>query len=392
MDQKSITHSRKSSRGHSKTPSQPQIVSASLEAAEEEKALLKQQLRKSASQIVELELKLQDDEEEKVEAAEVRLENAREAYAGVETEREMALTELKVLLKHKNRLEHGKKFAGTQSSCDSIIRDFEEALEKLKDQMRTQINEYTSVRADLVEETGRLRALRDNYLEEAQHLNKKNVELADLNNDIQRNMDRTPHLKTSSSGFNLFKGGHKARSPTTASISSVQSGLIKDEFVHPMSFEPKRSTDAAITDSPLSKMSDSTIIMEESTKAFVTRVTDQNNVDMPAQAKKFTWKMGTSALKKNAVKGLKSVWSGDTNVLVSSPVTISAPQLVTSTSQGNGLNIVVSGSADAPPSDVYKTHSFQPKTFKRGQKCGQCGGKINGTEMRCAGIYINVYV
>lgn len=387
-DQKS-SHSRRGSKAHVKHPSQPQ--NGPVEQTEEEKALLKRELRKSRDQITELQLKIQEDEMEKIIAAETRLENAREAYAGVETEREMVLAELKVLLKHKHRLEHGSKFAGAQETCDTILNNFEDALDKLKEQMRQQINEYTSVRAHLVEETGRLRALRDNYLEEAQQLNKKNVELADLNNDIQRNMDRTPqHLKSSSSGFNLFKAGHKARSPTATSISSVQSTFLKDEISHPLSFEPKKSCETPITDSPLSRISDTTIIMDEPGKAVVTRVTTEGSMDFPAPPKKFTWKMNTSALKKNAVKGFKSVWSGDTNVLVSSPVTISAPQLITSTSQGNGLNIVVSGSNDSGSTlDVYKTHSFNPKTFKRWQKCAQCGEKLTGTEIRCTGTSRN---
>ena len=368
MDQKQGTHSRQASKGgHSKSESKSNVEgSNALAVAEEEKAELRRQLRHSTNQIVELELKLQDGDE-KVEAAENKLEGAKDALAAVEAEREMALHELKVLLKHRYALESkSRNEKGLREACDKILNDFEESLEKLKINMLEQIREYTSVRAQLVQETGRLRSLRDNYLEEATQLNKQNNELSDLNNDIQRNMDRTPnHSKTlsDSRGFSLFKNQH--RSPTAGSISSVQSVLYKNDVAHPMYFESKKSGEHPYVDSPMSKGSDSTIIADESvlSKAVVTRVSDQDNAELPPPPKKFNWKKNTAALKKNAVKGFKSVWSGETNILVTSPgTTISSPQLVSSSSQGNGLNILLPqsrGSFDNLQNETYKSHNFQ---------------------------------
>jgi hypothetical protein len=79
---------------------------SSVAEVDEEKAALRRQLRKSANQIVELEMKLQEDEYEKVEVVESKLEGSRDALAYIETEREVALTELKVLLKHKYAAEN----------------------------------------------------------------------------------------------------------------------------------------------------------------------------------------------------------------------------------------------------------------------------------------------
>jgi hypothetical protein len=402
-DQKGV-HSRQGSKGHARNPSQPNtgLGSIILAEAEEEKAILRQRLRKSANQIVELEMKLQEDKEgvEEEEAVEGRLDGVKDALAGAEAEREMALTELKVLLKHRYGLQSDSSVnGGLQENCDKILKDFEVALDKLKDNMREQIKDYSAVRQQLVDETGRLRSLRDNYLEEAQQLNKKNDELSDLNNDIQRNMDRTPNISHSKSpsdsrGFSLFKTQHKKDSPTAGSISSVQSILFKNDLSHPMYFESKKSSElATVIDSPMSKISDSTIVPDESTtlsKAVVTRVSDQDS-DLPPPPKKFNWKKNTAALKKNAVKGFKSVWSGDTNILVTSPPqsTISPPQLVSSSSHTNGLNILLQpqgrGSFDNQTTEMYKTHSFHPKAFKRWQKCGFCGDKLSGTEVRCIG-------
>lgn len=392
-DQKPATHSRQPSKGHSRNPSKSNNESNNaLAVAEEEKAALRRQLRHSTNQIVELELKLQDGDE----IAETKLEGARDALAGVEAERELALQELKVLLKHRYALDsNSPNDRGLRETCDKILNDFEESLEKLKINMREQIKDYTSVRTQLVEETGRLRTLRDNYLEEAQQLNKQNNELSDLNNDIQRNMDRTPnHSKSMSDsrGFSLFKAQHRKDSPTAGSISSVQSVLYKNDLAHPMYFESKKSGEQSYVDSPMSKASDSTIIADEPvlSKAVVTRVSDQDSSELPPPPKKFNWKKNTAALKKNAVKGFKSVWSGDTNILVTSPgTTISSPQLVSSSSQGNGLNILLPqprGSFDNLQSEAFKTHTFYPKTFKRWQKCGFCGEKLTGSEVRCIGV------
>jgi hypothetical protein len=260
--------------------------------------------------------------------------------------------------------------------------------------MCTEIKEYTSARTQLIEETGHLRSLRDNYLEEAQQLNKKNDELSDLNNDIQRNMDRTPlHSKSFSDtrgGFTLFKNQHK-NSPNNQSISSSHSSIFKmggDALPHPMSLDSVKTAETPVMESPMSRLSDSTVTEEPLREAVVTRVTDQD----VAQPKKFNWKKNTATLKKNAVKGFKSVWSGETTILVSPPQsTISPPHLISSTSQGNGLNIILpqasvtAASMLEMPSEIYKTHSFHPKAFKRWQKCGYCGEKLSGTEMRCIG-------
>ena len=310
-DQKGGIHSRRPSKRHSKNASQAGTFAATILAeAEEEKAELRRQLRKSSNQIVELELKLKEDDR-----IESRLEGIQDALASVETEREIALKELKVLLKHRYALQDSSPRAGVKETCDTILEDFELSLASLKDHMREQIREYTIVRTQLIEETARLRTLRDNYLEEATHLNKKNDELADLNNDIQRNMDRTPnHSKSLSEtkpggggGFSLFKQ-NKKDSPTRASISSVQSILFNNDLAHPMYFEPKKSSEvASLVDSPVSRVSDSTIIPDESmTQAVVTRVTDRDNSELPSPPKKVNyWKKNTAALRKNAVKGFK---------------------------------------------------------------------------------------
>ena len=403
QDQRPGSHSRQASRGasHSRTASQPGGLAASFLAdAEEEKTALRRQLRKSAHQIVELELKLHDDDVEKVDD---RLEGTKDALAGIETEREIALKELKVLLKHRYALQDSTTTAtGVRETCEDMIKDFELSLEKLKDSMRDQIREYTAVRAQLVEETGRLRTLRDNYLEEAQHLNQKNDELADLNNDIQRNMDRTPsHSKSTSDtrpgGFSLFSK-HRKDSPTHASISSVQS------IVHPMFFESKRSMDGyGLPESPVSRASESTVTADTEstiTTAIPTRVSDQDSVDLPPPPKKMNyWRKNTAALTGKAVKGFKSVWSGDTTTVTVTPApgtTISSPQLVSSSSQGNGLNILLpqmspAQTFDSYQSEYYKSHSFHPKAFKRWQKCGFCGEKLSGTEVRCVGTTLPTF-
>ena len=401
-DRKAGTHSRQSSKGqpvsHSRNASQPSIFAATIFAeAEEEKEILREQLRKSTHQIVELEIKLQEDEEVKAGLTEKRVSSAKNALAGVESEREIAMKELKILLKHKQALQESSSF-GARESCDAIIRDFEKSLETLKDEMRQEIKQYTVERAQLIEETVRLRSLRDNYLEEAQQLNKKNDELADLNNDIQRNMDRSPnHVKVPSEGrpggFSLFKT-HKKDSPTAASISSVQSvGLA-----HPMFMDSKQSLEstAPVLESPMSRVSDSTIVPEDSTltQAVVMHVSDQDSLGFPAPPKKINyWKKNAGVLRKAAVKGFKSAWNGETSILISSPqAQISTPQLVSSSSQGNGLNILLPYSTPSPAAtpdyyqpEAYKSHSFHPKAFKRWQKCGYCGERLSGTEVRCVG-------
>jgi len=401
QDQRPGSHSRQASKGaaHSRTASQPGGLAATfLAEAEEEKAALRRQLRQSVQQIVELELKLHDDQVDKVDD---RLEGTKDALAGIETEREIAMKELKVLLKHRYALQDSTSTTtGVRETCDAIVKDFELSLEKLKDSMRDQIREYTAVRAQLVEETSRLRTLRDNYLEEAQHLNKKNDELADLNNDIQRNMDRTPnHSKSTSDsrtgGFSLFSK-HRRDSPTNASISSVQS------IVHPMFFESKKSMDGhGLPESPVSRASESTVTADtESTisKAVPTRVSDQDSVDLPPPPKKMNyWRKNTAALTGKAVKGFKSVWAGDSTTVTVTPAPgtiISSPQLISSSSQANGLNILLPQPSPAPTfesyqSEYYKSHSFHPKAFKRWQKCGFCGEKLSGTEVRCIGTLLS---
>jgi hypothetical protein len=202
-------------------------------------------------------------------------------------------------------------------------------------------------------------------------------------------MDRSS--KGDKAGFNLFKTTHKRDSPNHQSVSSVHSLVAS----HPMYFESKQSVnDVPLAESPVSRVSDTTIIPDESTPTAPARA-ETDPSQPPKKVKMNYWKKNTSALKKNAVKGFKSVWSGDTNVLMNSPQSISAPQLISSSSQTSGLNILLPVSAGISPSpsstfdsyygEAYKSHSFHPKAFKRWQKCGYCGEKLTGTELRCNG-------
>jgi hypothetical protein len=67
--------------------------------------------------------------------------------------------------------------------------------------------------------------------------------------------------------------------------------------------------------------------------------------------------------------------------------------LISSSSQGNGLNILLpqpspASTFDSYQSEYYKSHSFHPKAFKRWQKCAYCADKLSGTEVRCTGTPI----
>ena len=309
-------------------------------------------------------------------------ERDNEDLVELEKEKQVALKELKILLKHRYALEEPSNVLGVRETFDGILQEFEASLAQMKEDMRLRIKEYTTEQKRLMGEISRIRSEKYNLLEDSEEF-KNRDELLDIGSDTQRNVDRASHTKALSEGavgVNLSK--YNKKSPTAASISSV---LFQDDITHPMSFESDKPVISPVIATPVLNISENTIHPEAAIgNVVVTYVTDQKNEDLVPVPKKVNyWPLNTA----KAVKSLKNVWSKETTLAPGH--FISSPRLVSSSSHGSLTATSTPQPSPRPSYDLqqeaYKSHSFQAKTFKRWQKCGYCGEKLSGTELRCSG-------
>ncbi|OLL22476.1 putative Rho-type GTPase-activating protein 3 [Neolecta irregularis DAH-3] len=230
---------------------------------------LKRELRKSTQRIVELQSQLvvldNDTEREAV--------SMKETIASLEAVREILIKEIDIL-KGINENE----FSGIEVR-ESILQDLKKALNNLKDAYKPKIAELIAQRDSLMEENVRLQRTRAQAIEEARFLNAKNLELADLNNELVRQIQES------------FKGSkrHIPKSQSQCTAASL-----------PLSIS---TTAATITPSDLDRprtqdTNDENVISVS--KVIDRRRSQEINTTAP---KKFKWKKGVA-------KGFNQLWNG----------------------------------------------------------------------------------
>jgi len=240
------------------------------------------------------------------------------------------------------------------------------------------ISDIRSLQTDsdsLRKETENLRILRDQCIEEARALNEKNLELADLNNELMQQIDA--HQKTSKGALNGF-GFFRTRPSATD----------KETYA----CEHARTSSVATLDSMVSNDGGNNHYKEGTQVLAIQRgVAHRNSINRGETPKKFKWKKG-GVLN----KFLHS--SNDENRRASPSVS------PTSTLTGNEQQEVGKrekerergrGSSESEyrklsgESGPAKAHNWQPTTFYRLVKCEHCSEKIWGInmDMRCSGKY-----
>ncbi|KAK7203790.1 hypothetical protein BZA70DRAFT_282098 [Myxozyma melibiosi] len=204
---------------------------------EDEITKLKYELARATQRIVELEAQAKSahgsDDAANLDA---KIEERRQTIASLEAQRTVMQTEVEVLQDHNPNTP--KTHQATSSLADETekLSRMKAELESAKKVLQTEIEELIAQRNGLLEENARLMKLRDAATVESEHLNTKNLQLSNMNDEITRQIqDKFKNNKVShspapsdSSAFSAAgRGASRHKNEGSADYSpSMSSGKI----------------------------------------------------------------------------------------------------------------------------------------------------------------------
>ncbi|KAL8949777.1 MAG: hypothetical protein Q9222_004139 [Ikaeria aurantiellina] len=276
----------------SPTPSSPDT--------KEELVFFKNELRRERQKtfekeqrLAELEAALKDKNSIKQMNSELR--EKRSTIVVLDTQKELVVRELEVLTEHIAESKKSREPLDLNKMSNSVLRDFAESLQKLKESFTSPIEDLTQKRNELIEEVSNLTQLKDRNFQEFEQLSSKNAELAELNNTLVHQIQElykanaSPSLEVvrpPANGLGIYGHSQKDIAPYDKEMrpSIAESNATSATLVHEQDAEP-----AAYVSAP--------------------QVVNIRK----GQPKKFNWKKGGHNVAK-VTKGLKGAFSSSDGV------------------------------------------------------------------------------
>ncbi|CAG8654338.1 14035_t:CDS:2 [Funneliformis caledonium] len=250
----------------------------------------------------------------------------------------------------------------------SLAKHISTHLDEVKQNYMSEIRSLQTERDTLKYETEQFRYKRDQFVEEAQKLNEKNLELADMNNDLLKQIES--HQK--GKGFNFFKSNKPHGHHHTDSGSSHGKSFGHNKSPSIYNYEADIPDNASVD--PLQK------------------VAHRNSIGRGATPKKFKWKKGGKVLNKllaNAnvvVNDVKPYMMGT----LSTTSNISLPTATNETrSEANKkmFNQMLHNH------EMNRAHSWQQINLTNSVKCDYCHEKMGSlAELKCSTCSLVVHV
>ncbi len=275
---------------------------ASSPEAREEIAWFRQELRRERQKNAENEQRLSELEsaleaKNAIKKMNNELREKRSTMVVLDTQKEIVVRELEVLTDHIADAKNSGEPFDIGRMSNTVLREFAESLQQLKDSFAPQIEDLTQRRNDLVTEVSELTEMKDKSFQEFEQLSVKNAQLADLNNQLvhqiqelyKANANPTSQdpLRPPPNGLGIY-AQHRDRSHTTS---------IDQQSNRPSVAE--------------SSMTGSTAIGDQETEPATYLSAPQVVNIRKAQPKKFNWKKGGQNVAKGVTKGLKGAFSSD---------------------------------------------------------------------------------
>ena len=258
---------------------------------------LSAQLKRAQQRIAELESELNRLEEKVDSSAEIKAANnelreKRNTMVVLDTQREMVVRELEVMTEHLSRAKDSNQPLDLNTLKSEVLKDFAEALQKLKDQTSAQIEDLMHKRAQLTEEIGNLIQMKDKGFQEYENLSNKNAQLLDMNNQILHNIQE------------MYKSnrGPNASAPTANGLGIYHPGARTEGS----GSSDIRNLNLVNTDSSMPNL------LQETEAEPATVLTAPQVVNIrKGQPKKFNWRKGGEKMAKNVTKGIKGAFVGE---------------------------------------------------------------------------------
>jgi Rac GTPase-activating protein 1 len=241
----------------------------------------------------------------------------------------------------------------------SLAKHISTHLDEVKQNYLSEIRSLQSERDSLEHETEQLRFKRDQYIEEAQKLNEKNLELAEMNNDLLKQLE-LQHKGKNHNGFNFFK--NKSLHHTD---SGSNRGKTSGHGKSPSIYNFETDSEGASIDS-------------------LQKVAQRNSIGRGVTPKKFKWKKGGKVLNKLLANA---------NVVVNDV----KPYMMGTQSSNIGLPTASNENRSEANERMYsqmlenytmnRTHNWQQFNLMSPVKCDYCHEKMWGVaELKCSGI------
>lgn len=228
---------------------------------------------------------------DEIKAASTELRQKRDTIVVLDAQREMVVAELESMTAHLKRAKDSSQPLDLGALKTDILKDFAESLQKLKDQLSSQIEDLMHKRNELTEEIGTLIQMKDKGFQEYESLSGRNNQLIEMNNQLVHNIqetykaNRVPNALPSTNGLGIYHPGAKPETPGHSELRNLN--LV--------------STDSSMPN-----------LLQETEAEPATILTAPQVVDIrKGQPKKFNWRKGGEKMAKNVTKGLKGAFVVD---------------------------------------------------------------------------------
>lgn len=275
-------------------------VSSSPEAREDI-SWFKNELRKERQRTMEKEHRLVELEaaleaKSNINRMNTELTEKRSTIVLLDAQKEIVVRELEVLTEHIAAAKKSSEPMDFGKLSSTILQEFAESLQKLKDSLSPQIEELLQRRSELNDEVSNLTQLKDKSFQEFEQLSAKNAQLAELNNQL---VHQIQELYKANSG------------PALDSVRPPPNGLgiyTSKDRTTTLATEPREQR-PSIADSALTG---STAIPDPEAESGAYLAAPQLvNMRKAPPPKKFNWKKGGHNMAKGVTKGLKGAFSSD---------------------------------------------------------------------------------
>lgn len=265
----------------------------------DELAWFKNELRRERQKTIEREKRIAELQSQLESTASIKQVNSelrekRSTMVVLDTQKEIVVRELEILTEHLAAAKRSGEPFDVGKMSNTVLRDFAEALQKLKNSFAPQIEESIQRRNDLVDEIANLTQMKDKSFMEFEQLSSKNAQLAELNNQLVHQIQ----------GLYKANSGNVQPEPTKAAVNGL--GIYshhKDKSN--ISFEAKDMRSFSADNTNID--SSSTLLAGEAEPVTVLQGPHVVNIKK-GQAKKFDWRKGQKVAK-GVTKGLKGAFS-----------------------------------------------------------------------------------
>ncbi|RMZ74781.1 hypothetical protein DV737_g5745, partial [Chaetothyriales sp. CBS 132003] len=290
----------------------PEISSPTSASPEskEELAWFRNELRRERQKLIEREKRIAELEAQLDSTAEMKLVNSelrekRSTMVVLDTQKEIVVRELEVLTDHIAAAKASKEPFDAAKLTGTVLRDFAQSLDRLKNSFAPQIEDFIQRRNDLIDEIASLTQMKDKSLLEFEQLSSKNAQLAELNNQL---VHQIQGLYKANSGASAELPPPRSGAGAGAGAASAVNGL----GIYAHKERSNLSVDSAAIRNAAADLaaldSATTLTAGEAESVALFQGPHVVNIRKGGQPKKFDWRKGQKVAK-GVTKGLKGAFS-----------------------------------------------------------------------------------